>query len=89
MCVVIFYTSFFSETFLILRINKRDINVHRSHVNNPLFLSDFNETWIASTDFRQVLTVKIRAVGAGFCADRWAGRQEEANSRISQFCEHA
>jgi hypothetical protein len=29
------------------------------HVNLPLFLSDFNETWNMSTDFRKVLRYQI------------------------------
>ena len=34
--------------------------------------------------------MKIRAVGAElFYADGQAGRNDEANSRLSQFCEHA
>jgi hypothetical protein len=60
-CVFWFFLNLLSETFLILRRIQRDIivNVHRSHVKYPLFLSDFNETWIFSTDFRKK-TSKIK-----------------------------
>ena len=81
-----------SETFRILGIIRRDIilNVHSSR----LFLSDFNETLIFLTDFSKNTQIsnfmKIRLVGAAlFHVDRWTDRQDEANSRFSQFRERA
>jgi hypothetical protein len=51
-----------SETFLLLRRTERDIiiNVHRFSWKAPVkFLSDFNETWIFSTDFQGILQYQI------------------------------
>jgi len=53
-CVFWFRQQLLSETFLIIRRNGRDMIIGL-HVKYPLLLSDFNETWIFSTDFRQIL----------------------------------
>jgi len=67
-------------------------------VKCPLFLTDFNEIWMLSTDFRKVLKtsnfMKIRLVGtelfiADGRTDGLTSRKDEANSRFSQFCERA
>jgi hypothetical protein len=51
-----------SETFLIIRKNERDmITIYDIglHVKLPLFLSDFNETWIFSANFRKIIKYQI------------------------------
>ena len=63
----------------------------------PLFLSDFNETWIFSTDFRknQISNfIKIRPLGADlFHSDRETdGRTDEQTDmrkQIDAFCNFA
>jgi len=53
MCVLTSSRTFFSETFLILGRNELDmIKSSGLHVTYPLFLCDFSETSICSTDFR-------------------------------------
>ena len=49
------------ETFIILiRIQRYTVmNVKSLHVNYPLFLSDFNETGIFSTDFLKQLKYQV------------------------------
>jgi len=60
------------------------------HVKYPVFLSDFNESCIFSTDFWKILEISnfttIRPVGAQFFH---VDRHDEANSRFPQFCERA
>jgi hypothetical protein len=60
-CVFWFSIQLLSETFLILRRNERDMikKCNVFHVKYRLFLSDFNETWIFSTVFRNILKYKI------------------------------
>ena len=63
------------------------------HVKYVLLLSNFNETWIFSTDFRKILKYQISWKSELFHVDgRTDGqvdRNDEANSRFSQFCERA
>jgi hypothetical protein len=62
------------------------------HVKWPLFLSDFNETVIFSTDFRKIIIcksfMKIHAARTElFHVGRRTDRYDEANGRFSQFWE--
>ena len=61
MCVFRVSLQLLSDTFFILRIIERDMikNVYWLHVKYPLFLSDFNETWIFSTVFLKILKCQI------------------------------
>ena len=60
MCLLIFL-QLLSETFLILEIIQRDIvaNLKSLHVRHPLFLSDFNKTWIFPTHFQKISNIKL------------------------------
>jgi len=61
------------------------------HVKYPLHFSDFNQTWIFSTDFEKILMFKISWKSVQWelsCSMRTDGH-DEADSRFSQFCERA
>jgi len=90
-----FSLQLFSETFLILKRNERDMIKQMYialHVKYRLFFSCFNITWnFLSRFFRKNPQIsdlkKIRPVEAElFHADGQTGRQDDANSRPSQFC---
>jgi hypothetical protein len=55
-CVFWFPVQLFSGTFLTLRRTERDVikTVYRSLYKVPVFLSDFNESWILPTTFRKM-----------------------------------
>jgi hypothetical protein len=59
-CAFWFSLQLSTKTCLLLRSTERDvINVHSSSIKYPLFLSDFNESWIFSRDFRKILIYQI------------------------------
>jgi len=73
-----------SKTFLIIRRIERDIiqkNYIGIHVNYPLFLPDFNETWIFSTDFWKILEYEIlrKSIQSVPGCSMLTDRQNEAN----------
>jgi hypothetical protein len=64
------------------------------HVECPLFLSGFKETWIFSTGFGNLSNIKFRrnlSIGSRVfpCGQRdgWTDRHEDGNGCFSQFCE--
>jgi hypothetical protein len=91
-CVFWFSLQFLTETFLFLRIIGRD-TIRGLHVKCQLFLSDINETWIFSIDFRKIIVYQIswKSVqwerSSSMRTDWWTGKQTdrhyETNSRFS------
>ena len=93
----VLWYSHLSEIFLISRRIGWDIiiNVHKSLCRVPLFLSDFNETWIFLTDLLKLLVKCHQNQSSGSrvvsCRRtyRRTDRHDGANSRFSQFCERS
>jgi len=59
------------------------------HVKYPLFLSDFNDTSIFSTDFRKIIKYQISWKSVQWEPTGRTEGHEDATSRFSQFCERA
>jgi hypothetical protein len=85
-----------SEALVLLRKNEQDMIKKmyiELHVKYPLFMPDFNETLIFSTDFAKNTQMsnfmKIRTVGAELFMR--TDRHDKATSPLffSQFCEPA
>jgi hypothetical protein len=61
------------------------------HVKYPLFLSDFNGTWLFSIEFgKKYWNIKFHEnppIGSRVISDGRIDRQDKANSRFSQFWE--
>jgi hypothetical protein len=102
--VLILFTNFvWNISYFNKNWAKYDKNIHMSSCKYPLFLSDFSETWIFSTDFGIILKYKISwksdqwGQSCSMCSDRLTDgrtdkqtdRHDEANSRFSQFWERA
>jgi hypothetical protein len=88
-CAFSFFPQRLSETFLILRRSERDadINVHRS-----LCQIEFSRQIVekySNVYFHQNPSRVEPSRAELFHADGRRGRHDEANSRLSQFCEGA
>jgi hypothetical protein len=86
-CPFWFSLQLLSETFLVIKRIQRDIiiNVHRCSCKVPLLLSDFNETWIFWTDFREILERQISWKSVQWKSDRRIDRQTDMTKIIVAF----
>jgi hypothetical protein len=89
-CASRFSLMFLSETVHNLITIPPDTTVSclytRLHIKYPSLLSDFNETWIFSTDFRNSLKYQISWKYVWW-EPNCSVRVDEANSRFPHFCE--
>jgi len=92
-----YFLQILSETFPILQRSEWDMTtyVHCSSCKVPLFLSDFNATWVFLTVLRKIPKCQISGKSVqwkpSFCVPTY-GRtdgQDDVKSHFSQFCEHA
>ena len=92
-CMTLFSLHLLSEIFPILGRNERFRirNCIVLHVKCPLFFSDFDETWISSTDFRRRLKYQIlwKSVqwepNCSMWKDRWTKRRIDMKKLIVTF----
>jgi len=92
-CVLVFLTTVVCNIYILRRIQSDMIkNCFWSSCKYPLFLLDFNETQIFSTDFRNRI-LKYRILWKSLQGERscctWTDRCVEVNSCFSQFFERA
>ena len=96
MCVFIFSTTFVWN----ISHSKKNLarylkTFEKSSCKVPVILSDFNRTWIFSTDFRKKLIHRVSSKSEKWepsCSmrtDGWTDGHDKANSRCSQLCERA
>ena len=97
-CEFWFSIQLLSVTFLNLRNFEQDIIINMCiglHVKYPLFLSDYNESWIFSTDFRKIMKYQISwksvylestsSIRTDGWEDVWTDRQTDMTNLIVAF----
>jgi len=86
-CVFSFSLQPLPETFLILRKIQRDIKevYIRLHVKYPLFMSDFNQAWVSSTDISKILKYTDPMGDELFYSQPQTDRQDDMTKLIVFF----
>ena len=97
-CEFWFSIQLLSVTFLNLRNFEQDIIINMCiglHVKYPLFLSDYNESWIFSTDFWKIMKYQISwksvylestsSIRTDGWEDVWTDRQTDMTNLIVAF----